>query len=1038
MTRYESQLDLYDRLAYGCGYELIYYANRDYKDIFIEDSVRLDDPAIHGTFDAGGELSTMYVLSRIVGIFRKCMGKSNVLMGPPLSQSVFMPLRKYGFIYCSSDDRDSMADFIVSTEDIVGYRYTSGGRLFPGYVRRSLRPKNPPILTNRAVLWDFCLKRFRRVVSIGSEAESVFSHFESNLAPGAVKHYGFYQERNTPFVSRFWSLGKKRYLPSSIKKGIHNPRMKLLMADLWFMTLTGGVGEYVYVGCSPGDHIPLLLDLFPLATMIGIDMRLPERNHPRFEFYQGAVEDHMNIIERKGQRRYLMSDLRSGDALEDEGFIEVDNDLQFSLTAHFQVSMVKFRFPFDGKERTLYVKGVPLLQCYPRIGSAETRMIVSSTMPTYTYTSSDYEERMMFYNDRRGDRDDISGELADHIITATSVRLGITPMQVRVRLGLIQGGSDFVLGDSVPAPRGGIMFFTGMGYNSDVRRRFKRMSDVPVKMGINDANFLDRDDIPGTDMVFADERLRLLRFVCEAIKAKQPEIYHPLNDSPDKACIRIGKMLFLVQKSCECDGTAHRIAELMIERKLIDNPDSVVPSGDVGIATFSSSNVVNPPLDSWRDKCTRVILTYPSVEVLANWPDGMMDHSVDAGGNLLHKHYVDRPIKVGMHDDSYWTMNLGRFMRMVMVNDDGSWVKFRGPVQAMRNALLSMWHVVINKRLFREYGYQLVGWSDTPFVRVLGYNLPYLTGNSDMYLRVVRSIALLSFWKASVRACRPAKSILVIGSPGIGKSHLAKTFPRIFVDCDTFLSWPRVHRFWEVLSPSSQHSLALTHFRAIRDRMIAYPAVYLFGPNLSALAGNLDIFSGFEVTLWEKDPLTVANQARLRIDQANPTKSDVQDFNRTASLFLPVKGPFEHVKCPMFNLVNLDVGSSGATFSVGWRDKILEVKVFISGHMKNLLLAAIMGRVDLSKYMDEVRNNVMMKRLKFDLPMVEGFQKENWHTYLDYLLGIHGARIMLRKFKLAGSHFSDDYITESRNRLNMIARDSIKSFGIEHFVFRSA
>ncbi len=218
-------------------------------------------------------------------------------------------------------------------------------------------------------------------------------------------------------------------------KAIHLGQRKLLLSEIEFLTriirkaqetpvisesVNGFLYTLLYVGAAPGQHIPILSEMFPEVKFILYDPA-PFRIKPTksIEIHQKLFTDDLVAqysTEGKKQNRLLfVSDIRSAPRT---GYQDTDNvDPEFENEVRKNLSqqrswveklrpvrsLLKFRLPFgeeSDKATTEYFDGVINFQAYAPPQSSETRIEVGHNPKLVVYDNTLYEQQLFYFNTR--------------------------------------------------------------------------------------------------------------------------------------------------------------------------------------------------------------------------------------------------------------------------------------------------------------------------------------------------------------------------------------------------------------------------------------------------------------------------------------------------------------------------------------------------------------------------------------------------------------------------------------------------------------
>jgi hypothetical protein len=184
----------------------------------------------------------------------------------------------------------------------------------------------------------------------------------------------------------------------------HMGQRKLLMNEILFLVLHGNKAtKVVYAGAAPGLHIPWLSKLFPRHKF---DLWDPAsfaiKETDKISIHQGYFNDEV-AEQYRGQKILFISDIRSGsDEMKFEEFeeeVKKNNQWQMDWINIMtpEMSMLKFRIPFNVVGDYEYLQGEIYLQPWAPINSSETRLITDGKTLT-TYNSTSYENKMFYFN----------------------------------------------------------------------------------------------------------------------------------------------------------------------------------------------------------------------------------------------------------------------------------------------------------------------------------------------------------------------------------------------------------------------------------------------------------------------------------------------------------------------------------------------------------------------------------------------------------------------------------------------------------------
>lgn len=209
----------------------------------------------------------------------------------------------------------------------------------------------------------------------------------------------------------------------------HFGQRKLLLSELEFLCVCAAentdVKCVVYAGAAPGNHIPVLADIFHEYSFILIDpspfcVQLKDyarRSTGRVKLIQDLFSENVASRLKLIPHGFLfVSDIRNTSVSREEGnndrVVQQDMDLQRQWVTELRParSMLKFRLPFARFENKTcvnrdfeYLAGDIYLQAFSRPGSAETRLITQTlapgmSVPLQTHDCERYEKQMRFFN----------------------------------------------------------------------------------------------------------------------------------------------------------------------------------------------------------------------------------------------------------------------------------------------------------------------------------------------------------------------------------------------------------------------------------------------------------------------------------------------------------------------------------------------------------------------------------------------------------------------------------------------------------------
>lgn len=225
---------------------------------------------------------------------------------------------------------------------------------------------------------------------------------------------------------------RRRWDPKIKVDNLHFGQLKLLLAEIEFLTgvTSQRPGEQIlvlYPGGGPGDHVPLLSQMFPECYFVLIDPVFDSESHTvkivpdekiiiRAEYFE---KQYMELFQGWSNVA-MISDIRStppeslkpkrGDKdyqtknklyeTEFDRKIVFDMDLQRSWveTLRSASSLLKFRLLY-GDQKTPYLCGDLYFQAFPPETSSELRLVPSTPQPTVCqYDNTKIEEQLFYFN----------------------------------------------------------------------------------------------------------------------------------------------------------------------------------------------------------------------------------------------------------------------------------------------------------------------------------------------------------------------------------------------------------------------------------------------------------------------------------------------------------------------------------------------------------------------------------------------------------------------------------------------------------------
>lgn len=234
------------------------------------------------------------------------------------------------------------------------------------------------------------------------------------------------------------------------KYGVHWGQLKLLLSEVEFLTIALKEARerkftkltLIYAGSAHGIHIPYLYDLFSPAIELKFILVDPanfdaQLFHPRYAgkvvIYNGFY-DNERIAQMREEHplaadEYLCfcSDVRINP---DERAVMADMKMQFDWWHKMNaddyapdLSMFKFRLPWEEQGMSEYPKGDIHLQVYAGETSGETRLIVPKRAPMHLYDDAAYEHLCFKHNVYRRSNTYLTPEFGVLSLTTSEVQL---------------------------------------------------------------------------------------------------------------------------------------------------------------------------------------------------------------------------------------------------------------------------------------------------------------------------------------------------------------------------------------------------------------------------------------------------------------------------------------------------------------------------------------------------------------------------------------------------------------------------------------
>lgn len=201
-----------------------------------------------------------------------------------------------------------------------------------------------------------------------------------------------------------------RLKPNSILSCVEWGQLKLFISEVELLTMFPEQKTVIYVGASPGNHIPFLASLFPEKHFILYDPS-------PFNLFYGEDDDELDVtnIEIKqeiaspdifspNKDSIFISDIRSFDPHEYEGkefqeslISDLELQRQIARKINPTASLLKFKLPY-GEGKTTYFDGEVFLPVWGKKQTTEVRLLVTDHDSTKEYNNVKHEEKMNHFN----------------------------------------------------------------------------------------------------------------------------------------------------------------------------------------------------------------------------------------------------------------------------------------------------------------------------------------------------------------------------------------------------------------------------------------------------------------------------------------------------------------------------------------------------------------------------------------------------------------------------------------------------------------
>ena len=168
----------------------------------------------------------------------------------------------------------------------------------------------------------------------------------------------------------------------------------------------------IYAGAAPGTHILYLSKLFPNVYFELYDPRKfsnklknCQRIKTHEQYFTEDIASEWKSEDHKDKTILFISDIRTCDieimnSDKIEECIKIDNQSQkdWYYIIKPELSMFKFRLPYNSDGETEYLIGDIYIQAYAPAASTETRLIVNKNAKLKKYSDREFEEQMYYFN----------------------------------------------------------------------------------------------------------------------------------------------------------------------------------------------------------------------------------------------------------------------------------------------------------------------------------------------------------------------------------------------------------------------------------------------------------------------------------------------------------------------------------------------------------------------------------------------------------------------------------------------------------------
>jgi hypothetical protein len=201
---------------------------------------------------------------------------------------------------------------------------------------------------------------------------------------------------------------------NEIKSSVHIGQIKLLLSEISFLTLflKSKNPIVVYAGAAPGDHIPILSDLFPEIEFHLYDPSpFKIKENTKIKIYNQLFLDEDALKWSNKDNIYFISDIRTADyhtLTAEENEEEIINNMNMQKR-WFEIinpvhALLKFRLPYALEQISKkygpnieYLDGYVFFQAFAGQSSTETRFVpMKDTRKLWNFKK--YESQMFYFN----------------------------------------------------------------------------------------------------------------------------------------------------------------------------------------------------------------------------------------------------------------------------------------------------------------------------------------------------------------------------------------------------------------------------------------------------------------------------------------------------------------------------------------------------------------------------------------------------------------------------------------------------------------